>query len=698
MKYRPDIDGLRAIAVLAVMLYHLNGAWLPGGFTGVDIFFVISGFVVTGSLVSSSELSAGKFIAAFYARRLARIIPALVTMLVISCMLFVLFVPQAWLSFISEKTALAAFLGISNFVLQGNADTYFEPRSEYNPFTHTWSLGVEEQFYLIFPLLCLFWLRARLNRPKHTVWVITAIGLLGLGSLAGCIWATKVQPNAAFYSIAFRFWELVTGALLFQLSDRLKTAPPANSIISKFAPVLGMVLVGTSLSFANASHFPYPWALCSVIGTLMLIGRTDAYPHPVRNLLAGKLLVWFGKRSYSLYLWHWPIYVLFRWTVGIDTPETRIAAVAISLLVAAASYRYVEMPLRHNTILQKKRPILQILFFLFILFAGLLLAKNVFKHRSKISLSTVNRNVANWYPEIIHTYDDKRVCSVINQIRDFPGGKKHIYQASDCTTPISPQKLFVLGDSHATAYNPLFEQFTAEMGWSVTVYADAGCPFLDFRLPMAEKTWAPKCIDNWRAAAKDLFARVGKGDVIFLPSLRMFRFGDQWALFEHHRNVEHMEELVFGKTALEQSASARQEAIDWLKPLTDKGAIIVFEAPKPIFKSPPFRCADWFNANNPICQHGLSMQKAYLERLRAPVIESMTAVSAKLPNTFMWDPFPLLCPGETCHTFESGRPLFFDMDHVSGYANTILYPNFKHAITSRIGASSQATRESCSVK
>jgi len=153
MRYRPDIDGLRALSVLGVLVYHLDHAWLPGGFTGVDVFFVISGFVVTGSMHARTPESFGAFLADFYARRLARIIPALVLTLGVTTLLDVLFIPESWLSSQDVTLGLSAFFGFSNWVLQKGQETYFTPRVDYNPYLHTWSLGVEEQFYLLAPVL-----------------------------------------------------------------------------------------------------------------------------------------------------------------------------------------------------------------------------------------------------------------------------------------------------------------------------------------------------------------------------------------------------------------------------------------------------------------------------------------------------------------------------------------------------------------
>jgi len=159
-QYVPHIDGLRAIAVLSVILYHLKASWLPGGFTGVDVFFVISGFVVSASVDRLPPVGGWAGLARVYARRIRRIVPALVVCLLVTAVLSALFIPESWLSETSDKTGRRAFFGLSNWVLASTGNDYFSPRTEFNPYTHTWSLGVEEQFYLLFPLLFLAWLRA----------------------------------------------------------------------------------------------------------------------------------------------------------------------------------------------------------------------------------------------------------------------------------------------------------------------------------------------------------------------------------------------------------------------------------------------------------------------------------------------------------------------------------------------------------
>jgi peptidoglycan/LPS O-acetylase OafA/YrhL len=160
----PYIDGLRAVAVLSVMLYHLHASWLPGGLAGVDVFFVISGFVVSASVGELESMRLSRFVLYFYSRRVQRIAPALIVCLLVTALVSALLIPSAWLSDANAKTGIFAFFGLANVILARTGDDYFAPRVEFNPYVHTWSLGVEEQFYLVFPLLFFLWVGARPRR------------------------------------------------------------------------------------------------------------------------------------------------------------------------------------------------------------------------------------------------------------------------------------------------------------------------------------------------------------------------------------------------------------------------------------------------------------------------------------------------------------------------------------------------------
>ena len=265
-RYRPEIDGMRCLAVLSVMIYHLHGEWIPGGFTGVDVFFVISGFVVTGSLGASSAQSLPRFIAEFYARRLARIIPALVAMLVIAATLATMFIPPAWLSYLSEATVKYAFFGLSNWRLMLNADTYFEPKAEFNPYLHTWSLGVEEQYYVIAPFVLFGALRGLncfISIGRKVFLSIFALGTLA--SLLLAVTFTASRPESSFYFIGTRFWELGAGALLFLLQPTWGKTIGGKAWAREAIGWVGMLCVVTGLVLANPAAFPWPsaWRISS---------------------------------------------------------------------------------------------------------------------------------------------------------------------------------------------------------------------------------------------------------------------------------------------------------------------------------------------------------------------------------------------------------------------------------------------------
>ncbi|HBZ93769.1 MAG TPA: acyltransferase, partial [Pseudomonas sp.] len=203
-RYYPYIDGLRALAVLSVLVYHLHGPWLPGGFVGVDVFFVISGFVVSASIASFKGQGLWQFLAYFYARRIRRIFPALIACLLITSLASALFIPSIWLSEVNQRTGIYAFFGLSNFILAQTGRDYFAPTTEFNPYTHTWSLAVEEQFYLVFPFLFLAWLSGPRGR-KLSVLLFAATAAASV-VLAG--WQSQANPTQAYFLTPARFWEL----------------------------------------------------------------------------------------------------------------------------------------------------------------------------------------------------------------------------------------------------------------------------------------------------------------------------------------------------------------------------------------------------------------------------------------------------------------------------------------------------------
>ncbi|MEE4212381.1 MAG: acyltransferase family protein [Parvularcula sp.] len=337
MNYRPDIDGLRAVAILPVVLYHAGLPGLSGGFVGVDVFFVISGFLITSIVVR--ELEEGRFsLISFYERRARRILPALMAVIVFCFAVgWVLLLPSEMKALGQSAFATAFFASNFYFVLTFN---YFAPAAEFAPLLHTWSLAVEEQFYLFFPPLLML-LAGRTRR--HLFWVVAG---LSLASFALAIVLMQFRPSWAFYLIFSRMWELGAGAILALVVLR----PPRARLIREALAVAGLGAICIPMvTFTAATPFPGLAALPPVIGASMLIwigARGDG--STVNTLLAHRAFVWVGLISYSLYLWHWPILAFLR--TAVDSvflpPWLVVVAIAVSFTAAWLSYRFIERPFR----------------------------------------------------------------------------------------------------------------------------------------------------------------------------------------------------------------------------------------------------------------------------------------------------------------------------------------------------------------
>ena len=340
IKYRPDVDGLRAVAITSVVAYHCGLPWASGGFVGVDVFFVISGYLI-GSLVYK-EIKVRSFtLSGFYARRARRILPALLAVLFFSYLIvIVMFSPRETSDF--AKSALATITSSSNIYFWKSTN-YFSAGTELNPLLMTWSLGVEEQFYLLFPLFMII-----LSRFKWR-WQFFGIATLAVISLTGSIWGSLHRPVPTFYLLPTRAWELAAGVLLtiFELNRPLakrSIRPMMANILS--AAGLALILLAI-VHFDRTTPFPGGAALLPVTGAVLIIGTRSGL---VNRALSWRPIVFIGLISYSWYLWHWPLLSFIRAITyaGMSTQLSCLPCL-LSLGFAILSYRFVERPFRKST-------------------------------------------------------------------------------------------------------------------------------------------------------------------------------------------------------------------------------------------------------------------------------------------------------------------------------------------------------------
>ena len=457
--YRPDVDGLRAVAIAAVVVYHAFPAAVRGGFTGVDVFFVISGYLI--SRIIWRGLDERSFtLAWFYGRRVLRLFPALV--LVLAGTLAAgrwLFLPDAYATLGKDIAGAATFA--SNLVLWQDAG-YFTENAALRPLTHLWSLAVEEQFYLVFPLLLI---------AAHRSWRLTGalLGVLAAASFTWNVATVGADPAAAFYLLPARFWELALGALLAYV--QLSRSPALTPRLRDAASLAGLgLLLLAAFGLTSSSLFPGWWALAPTLAAVLLIGAgPDALLN--RRVLASGPFVLLGRISYPLYLWHFPLLVLARvqWGASLSVGAT-IAVVAVSVALAYGTYRLFELPARRLAG-RGRRPAALVAPLAAVGCAGLAVFFSAgLPGRLPVELQQLS-TVAFDYK---HAYRESRCF-----LQPWQGARAF---RPDCVDAGSGKLLLLWGDSHAAHLYPGLAPAARKRGFRIAQRTASACPpLLDYR-------------------------------------------------------------------------------------------------------------------------------------------------------------------------------------------------------------------------
>ena len=486
LTYRPEIDGLRAIAVLSVIIFHISERALPGGYLGVDIFFVISGFLITSILIKDMRGAAqsGKTWnwARFYERRVRRIFPPLLTVLLASTIM-------AWLFFSGEelraysRSALSSLGFFANWHFLGETG-YFDGPAQYKPLLHIWSLGVEEQYYLLFPLILWPLIKAakRLAFP-----VILTLSLI---SFSVFIWQAFAAPQTAFYGAHARFWEIGSGSLLALFAREPRAITSMSFGLGKqIIPFIGLILIAQALCLLPgrlileatnlAVRLPILPALFAVTGTAMIIAAGSG--SLAARALSTRIMRGIGKISYALYLWHWPLLVFLAITVPGAGLIAKFGAITLALALATASYFLIEQPIRRGKVFKTARS----LYISSLLCAGLIAAMAVYGLSAKPAIKVQSP------AQIAYETERKR------QVRQFykeAGRAKcwimtpdQLTQAKQTCLTLSHTKpnVLVIGDSHAASFfKPLKEAFP---GVEFSTFAANSCGFIEAHIEPQHK-------------------------------------------------------------------------------------------------------------------------------------------------------------------------------------------------------------------
>ena len=631
LPYRPDIDGLRAIAVLSVVSFHaFPTGLLRGGFVGVDVFFVISGFLIT-SIILTGQLQERFTLSGFYVRRILRIFPALLVVLVF-CLVF------GWFSLFADEyrqlgkhvTGGAAF--IANFVFWGEVG-YFDTAAETKPLIHLWSLGIEEQFYIVWPLLlALIW--------KKTGNFIHVVATLGVLSFATNIFLSFTDPDAAFYSPFARIWELIAGGLLACLA---LNRPIGFGKYGNAASFLGLLLVVAAMIAIRKNHIFPGWPVLPVAGAALLIA-VGPNTWLNRTVLASRPFVWFGLISYPLYLWHWPLLSFLRIPDGtaLDIPvETRAAAVAVSIVLAWLTYVVIEKPIRFG---RRKSMWVPVLVTTMIAVGG---AGYAIFHKDglpvRVDVQPPSASVL--FSDYPHPLLNETCLKVYPQLAD----------AWSCLLS-KPQEaeVAIVGDSHAHQYFRSLAAYLPDR--SVLNVSQPGC------LPFSA---APGCRER---AEKILSFLVDSSSI---ETVYLTGYFSVHASGLKYGNVEGRR--VANALTTEDEEKFREAGRMVLSTLVaeKKDVIVLLDIPDLVFrprdcvafKNPVMRFLRSTGKTKPFEQCGIDATE-YESRIAAHDA-AIAALLAEFPSVRVYDPRPLFCDREQCHATKDGEFLYWNSDHLT---------------------------------
>jgi peptidoglycan/LPS O-acetylase OafA/YrhL len=642
--HRQDIDGLRALAVILVVLCHAGFKTFSGGFIGVDIFFVISGFVVTNSIRSALAENRFSFFD-FYIRRAKRLAPALYFVMFITLGFALLFlVPDAAHSVLKVIGAVTIFT--SNIYIS-KLSGYFDPKAEDLPLLHTWSLSVEEQFYLVLPL---FLFLTRKQSPKRMLVVAAIIFIV---SLAASQWAVLRGSPGSYYLFHYRAFEFITGVMASLLAPLTFHSSRRSDAV--FGTGLALILV-SAFTFDAATPFPGFLALLPCLGTFAIIMGGQTSPL-AKIFLANVISVGTGKISYSLYLWHWPVFFAM-WHFNFHSKLSAVFGIAIALVFSVLTYRYIEQPSRHIHMPGKKAAFVFVGMPLMLVVCLTITAK-------------LSHNFVFLYPENFQKIYKTAIASTDNDRSSYARIDLPLPVKEAFGDPSGTANAIVWGDSHALSFRNFFDALGKEYRLTMYDMSLAGCPPVYFSetlaIPEGTKVVAEKavrCKDNNKLLI-DYILSHDEIKFVFMSS-RWAVYEDKWIKYDGVHPVFSSEQV---QTALSVT----------IRTLIGAGKEIVIvddmpEIPEGLKDCVLYRDI-WFGNQSP-CVSSAKEALAPYRRYIGPLMKKLTT---EFPTITIIHTYKVLCDSDWCRMDINGRQVYQvdDTNHLAVSAGPIFYEAYR---------------------
>jgi peptidoglycan/LPS O-acetylase OafA/YrhL len=657
LPYNAALDGVRAIAIIAVLIFHVSPNSLGGGFVGVDVFFVLSGFLVTSIVIK--DLREGTFsMREFYLRRIQRLLPNVVLTVLTVLLLTSFLLPPSTVHQTANHSVWALF-NLSNIYVWKYLGGYWGDSAEYSPLTHTWSLGIEEQFYLCFPSFLL--LLARFQRTRVRFFVVCGT----MVSFALGLYGSYAYPSAAFYLLPTRVWELLLGAILALYRTPLRNSedPWPRSLRFQTRANLGWLGLGVIVAgfFVAGFDIPFPgWlALFPTLGTALLLISVADGETAVSRFLANRFMVEAGRASYSLYLWHWPLITIGKIQADLQGLPQSIGAVCgclIAILLGWAAYVYVEQPLRDRGPGRARRLAVTACGFTFALLVSSTLASRPVVPSQRFDVVTFSGKLYNAGP----VAPENPTNSISSRDVVFPpgpprsadpwrtGGLLHAYGGGQ-------PEVVVLGSSHAMMYSKVIDEICAKSGVSVAFLgADSGTPAF-FEARYRHSFSSEKEADEFDETRR-VYLRKWRPKVLFVI--------DRW------------DEVVRGA---EEFPKKLKSFLSEVSPLADR---VFFVA-----QVPTLRGGDHINLREIASarSHGTALpplKPNSKEKLRLEIASMAEAATAEFTNMQVLRPDLSFYNKDGSIRYASGRTFFYaDDDHLSDAGSELVRSLFEKAIT-----------------